>query len=90
MDYRNFVGGQWLETTDSTPNVNPSDISDILGYAAKAGVDQLDQAIDAAHQAAPGWAASTPQQRFDGLAFVGPEHQARKAELGRLLSREEG
>ncbi|GAB2209008.1 aldehyde dehydrogenase family protein [Roseibium sp. ROS1] len=90
MDYRNFVGGQWLETTDSTPNVNPSDISDILGYAAKAGVDQLDQAIDAAHQAAPGWAASTPQQRFDVLDFVGTELLARKAELGRLLSREEG
>lgn len=90
MDYRNFVGGQWLETIDSTPNVNPSDISDILGYAAKAGVDQLDQAIDAAHQAAPGWAASTPQQRFDVLDFVGTELLARKAELGRLLSREEG
>ncbi|AMN51704.1 aldehyde dehydrogenase [Labrenzia sp. CP4] len=90
MDYRNLVGGQWLETTDSTPNVNPSDISDILGYAAKAGVDQLDQAIDAAHQAAPGWAASTPQQRFDVLDFVGTELLARKAELGRLLSREEG
>lgn len=53
MDYRNFVGGQWLETSDSTPNVNPSDISDILGHAAKAGVDQLDQAVGAAHQAAP-------------------------------------
>ena len=90
MDYRNFVGGQWLETTDSTPNVNPSDISDILGYAAKAGVNQLEQAIDAAHQAAPGWAASTPQQRFDVLDFVGTELLARKAELGRLLSREEG
>ncbi len=90
MDYRNFVGGQWLETADSTPNVNPSDISDILGHAAKAGVDQLDQAIDAAHQAAPGWAASTPQQRFDVLDFVGTELLARKAELGRLLSREEG
>jgi aldehyde dehydrogenase (NAD+) len=90
MDYRNFIGGAWLETSASTPNVNPSDISDILGHAAKGGRDELDQAIDAAHQAAPGWAASTPQQRFDVLDFVGTELLARKAELGRLLSREEG
>ncbi|MHA7775423.1 aldehyde dehydrogenase family protein [Roseibium sp. M-1] len=90
MDYKNFVGGQWHETTASTPNVNPSDISDILGHAAKGGRDELDQAIEAAHHAAPGWAASTPQQRFDVLDFVGTELLARKAELGRLLSREEG
>ena len=90
MDYKNFVGGAWLETSASTPNVNPSDISDILGHAARGGRDELDRAIDAAHQAAPGWAASTPQQRFDVLDFTGTELLARKAELGRLLSREEG
>jgi len=90
MDYKNFVGGAWLETSASTPNVNPSDISDILGHAARGGRDELDQAIDAAHQAAPGWAASTPQQRFDVLDFAGTELLARRAELGRLLSREEG
>ncbi|GGB34374.1 dehydrogenase [Roseibium aquae] len=90
MDYKNFVGGHWLETPDGVPNINPSDVSDILGYAANADAAQLDQAIDAAHQAAPGWAASTPQQRFDVLDFVGTELLARKAELGRLLSREEG
>jgi len=90
MDYKNFVGGEWLETSAGTPNVNPSDISDILGHAARGGRDELDRAIEAAHKAAPGWAASTPQQRFDVLDFAGTELLARKAELGRLLSREEG
>jgi hypothetical protein len=47
----------------------------------------MDRAIAAAQSAAPGWAASTPQQRFDVLDFVGTEILARKEELGRLLSR---
>ncbi|MES0884127.1 aldehyde dehydrogenase family protein [Roseibium sp. SCP14] len=90
MDYKNLVGGSWVETSDSTPNVNPSDISDVLGHAARGDAAQLDQAIEAADRAAPSWAASTPQQRFDVLDLVGTEILARKEELGRLLSREEG
>ena len=35
-------------------------------------------------------AAATPQQRADALDFVGTELLARKDEMGRLLSREEG
>lgn len=90
MDYKNYIGGTWVETPASQPNVNPSDVSDVLGHAAKSSAELMEQAIDAAHQAAPQWAASTPQQRFDVLDFVGSEILARKEELGRLLSREEG
>jgi len=90
MDYKNFICGQWVETANSTANVNPSDTSDILGHAAQGTVADLDKAIDAAHAAAPGWAGSTPQQRFDVLDFIGTEILARKEELGTLLSREEG
>ena len=90
MEYRNYIGGEWVEAAASTPNVNPSDISDILGHAAKSGADAVQAAIDAAHAALPKWAASTPQQRFDALDFIGTEILARKDELGRLLAREEG
>ncbi len=90
MEYRNLIGGNWEKTGDSTANINPSDVSDTLGYAASGGEADLHRAIDAAHDAAPVWAASTPQQRFDVLDFIGTELLARKAELGRLLSREEG
>ena len=38
----------------------------------------------------PGLAGSTPQVRFDALDKIGTEILARKEELGRLLSREEG
>lgn len=90
MDFKNFIDGTWVATSETIANVNPSDVSDIIGHAAKADAAQMDQAIDAAHRAAPEWAASTPQQRFDLLDAVGTELLARKAELGRLLSREEG
>ena len=90
MDFKNYIGGAWHETTEAVNNINPSDISDIVGVAAKGGAGDLDQAISAAHHAAPAWGKSTPQQRFDVLDFIGSEILARKEELGRLLSREEG
>ncbi len=90
MEFRNLIGGEWTMGDDTRPNVNPSDVSDIVGQAAQAGLTDLDQAIAAASGAAPAWSASTPQQRFDVLDFIGTEILARKDELGRLLSREEG
>ncbi len=90
MDFKNYIAGAWHETTEGVNNINPSDISDLVGVAAKGGAAELDQAISAAHQAAPAWGKSTPQQRFDVLDFIGSEILARKEELGRLLSREEG
>jgi len=90
MEYKSFIGGAWDATSNSTPNINPSDTSDILGHAAVSDVADMDRAIDAAHSAGATWANSTPQQRFDVLDFIGSEILARKAELGELLSREEG
>ncbi|MCG6557304.1 aldehyde dehydrogenase family protein [Ruegeria sp. 1NDH52C] len=90
MEYRNFIGGDWVACGTGRANVNPSDVTDIIGHAAQAGEEELDAAIVAAHAAAPIWASSTPQQRFDALDFTGTELLAHKEELGRLLSREEG
>jgi acyl-CoA reductase-like NAD-dependent aldehyde dehydrogenase len=90
MEFRNFIAGRWEETSSSMANINPSDISDVVGHAAMADEADVDRAIAAARDAAPGWAASTPQQRFDVLDAVGTEILARKEALGRLLAREEG
>ncbi|WP_122072791.1 aldehyde dehydrogenase family protein [Pseudophaeobacter sp. EL27] len=90
MDYKNLIAGQWEATSEACPNVNPSDVSDVIGTAAQSDTADMDRAIDSASAAAPSWAAATPQMRFDVLDFVGSEILARKAELGQLLSREEG
>ncbi|MEM8876664.1 MAG: aldehyde dehydrogenase family protein [Pseudomonadota bacterium] len=90
MEFSNLIGGTWEQTSNGADNINPSHISDVVGIAALGSEDDVDRAIAAAQMAAPGWAASTPQQRFDILDFVGTEILVRKDELGRLLSREEG
>jgi aldehyde dehydrogenase (NAD+) len=71
-------------------DVNPSDVGDIVGRYAQGDASHIAAAVLAAKGAAPLWASSTPQQRFDVLDFVGSEMLARKEELGTLLAREEG
>jgi len=88
--HRLFVGGEWVEGASVADNRNPSDLDDVVGRYAQAGASQVADAVAAAKAAAPAWGASTPQQRFDVLDFVGSEILARKEELGRLLAREEG
>ncbi len=87
---KNFINGTWLDAPQAKDNINPSDLSDVIGVYAQADVTQIEAAVAAAKQAAPAWAASTPQQRFNVLDFIGSEILARQEELGRLLSREEG
>jgi aldehyde dehydrogenase (NAD+) len=88
--FDNLIAGEWTPGVGTRPNVNPSDTTDIIGEYAQADAAQALRAIEAAQAAAPAWAASTPQQRFDVLDAVGSELLARKDEIGRLLSREEG
>ncbi len=88
--HRNFINGEWLEGKGVRENVNPSDLSDIVGEYAQADKAQTETAIAAAKAAQPAWAAATPQVRADALEFIGTELLARKDEIGRLLSREEG
>jgi len=86
----NFIAGEWVVSNDVRQDRNPSDLSDVVGEYAYADKAQAEAAIAAAKDAFPAWSMSTPQQRFDVLDMVGTEILARKEELGRLLSREEG
>jgi acyl-CoA reductase-like NAD-dependent aldehyde dehydrogenase len=86
----NLIGGEWVDGTTTVADVNPSDLSDVVGDYAVADEVQVDLAIDAASDAAPAWAATTPAERFAVLERIGLELEARAAELGEQLSREEG
>jgi len=86
----NYIGGDWIAGPAAKDNINPSDLSDVVGEYAQAGAAEARQAIAAARTAFPAWAATTPQQRADILDSAGNEILARKAELGELLAREEG
>jgi aldehyde dehydrogenase (NAD+) len=88
--YQNLIAGEWSDSGEFNPNVNPSDVNDILGEYARADAKAAAAAIEAAVAAFPAWSVSGVQQRADILDKVGSAILARKEELGRLLSREEG
>ncbi|ROZ69601.1 aldehyde dehydrogenase family protein [Ramlibacter sp. WS9] len=89
-NFKNYINGEWVAGVAEAPNINPSDTSDVIGLYAQGNQAHAEAAIAAARSAIPRWAFSTPQQRFDVLDAVGNEILARKDEIGRLLSREEG
>ncbi len=89
-DHANFIAGDWVAGAQSGPNLNPSNLDDVIGVYAKADKHQVETAIAAAKAAAHGWARTTPQQRADILDAIGTALLARKEEIGTLLSREEG
>ena len=87
---QNFIAGEWQSGASEIENVNPSDTTDIVGLFAQASSLQLDAAIAAARHAQKAWAATGIEKRHDVLMAIGTELMARSAELGELLSREEG
>ena len=90
MLHRNLIDGSWHEGAAASRNLNPSNTDDVVGEYAQADAAQALAAVAAAKAAFPAWRVATPQVRADALDRIGTEILARKDELGRLLSREEG
>ena len=87
---QNFIGGTWVPAGATAPNVNPSNLNDVIANYARAQPAEAEAAITAAKAAFPAYSRSTPQERYEALKKISDEILARKDELGRLLSREEG
>ena len=88
--HKNFINGEWVSGASVKDNINPSDVTDIVGQYAQADAAQAQAAIAVAKAAFPAWAGTTPQQRADILETIGVELLARRDEIGTLLAREEG
>ena len=88
--YDNYIAGEWLAGPATTANRNPSNLGDVIGDYAQADAAQAHAAIAAAARAFLPWATGSIQERGNILDKIGVEILARKDELGRLLSREEG
>ncbi|MCX5519868.1 aldehyde dehydrogenase family protein [Kaistia defluvii] len=87
--HKNYIGGEWVGG-DARPNINPSNTNEVIGEYAQGTAADAKAAIDAAADAFKTWSLSGIQQRHDILKATGDEILARKEEIGRLLSREEG
>jgi aldehyde dehydrogenase (NAD+) len=88
--HQNFIGGTWIAGAGAVENISPSDASDVIGRYAQSDAAQARAAVVTAHAAQQSWQFSPVQQRFEILDQIGTELLARREELGRLLSREEG
>jgi alpha-ketoglutaric semialdehyde dehydrogenase len=88
--HKNYINGAWVEGSSISLDINPSDVSDVVGEYTQADKAQTEEAIAAAKAALPAWSMTTPQQRADALEMIGVELLARKEEIGRMLAREEG
>ena len=88
--HSHYIAGRWLASDESIENHSPSDTSDLIGRYAQATTHQLDEALDAAAEAQKTWRNSPLEERANILNAIGEEMKTRAAELGELLSREEG
>src|SRR5579872_4861453 len=87
---RNFIAGEWRESADWVEDVNPSDVSDVVGRFTQGSPSDVHDAAASARAAQAQWAASGLEARAAVLDAIGRELMARSKELGELLSREEG
>jgi aldehyde dehydrogenase (NAD+) len=90
LETRNFIAGTWRDGATVIENRNPSDLTDVIGQFAQGTAADVDEAVAAARSAQPKWWAAGIQKRHDALMAIGTELMARAAEIGALLSREEG
>ncbi|MDR7380052.1 aldehyde dehydrogenase (NAD+) [Rhodoferax ferrireducens] len=86
----NYINGAWVAGSSYAPNINPSNLADVIGEYTQGDAAQLDAAVQAAQAAFPAWSTGNVQARADALDKIGTEILARREELGTLLAREEG
>ena len=86
----NLIDGAWVAGNRYAPNLNPSDLADVVGEYTQGDEKHLDAAVAAARAAFPAWSTGSIQARADALDKIGSEILARREELGTLLAREEG
>jgi aldehyde dehydrogenase (NAD+) len=90
IETRNYIAGNWRDGAHRIENRSPSDTRDVIGEFAQGRAVDVDDAVAAARAALPQWWAAGVQRRHDVLMTIGTELMARAAEIGALLSREEG
>src|SRR5210317_1354864 len=88
--YQNYIGGTWVNGAGEVDNINPSDTRDLIGRFAQGTSADVDRAVESASVAQASWKNYGLERRQAVLQAIGEELMARSAELGELLSREEG
>ncbi|WP_100013169.1 aldehyde dehydrogenase family protein [Lentibacillus sediminis] len=86
---KNFIGGEWVETQDSTEVTNPANGKTIV-QVPLSGADAVNTAVEAAKKAQKEWALVPAPRRAEILLQVGILMKERKERLSQLLTMENG
>ena len=84
-----LIGGEWSKGSATFPVLDPATEEPIAEVADGTVSDALD-AVSAAHDALPGWAATPPRQRAEILRKAFELMTARSEQFARLMSAENG
>lgn len=90
--FKNYIAGEPVDAIsgETFDNVNPSDIGEVLGHFPRSAKADVDRAVAAAGKAFQGWKDTPPPQRAEILYQAARILAARKDELARIISRENG
>jgi len=84
-----FIAGEWRAASSVFAVRDPATLEEIAS-CADAGPDQAREAVDAASQAFPQWAAATAGERGSYLCALAEQIEEAAAEIEELLVRESG
>lgn len=84
------INGKRVETRDWAPSYNPANQKEIIGYSARASIQDAEAALNAARNAQPKWARASVDERAALFDNVGRLMTRDKASLVALLVLEAG
>jgi acyl-CoA reductase-like NAD-dependent aldehyde dehydrogenase len=87
--YTLLIDGAQVVTDDHFTVLNPAS-EDVVGYAPKASVVQLDEAVQAARKAFKVWQAVSDEERQQACMDIATKIEEHSEELARLLTQEQG
>jgi len=90
--FQNFIAGKWQNSRsgETFTSTNPAHMSEIIGRYQRSTPVDIEDAIDAATQVQPAWAAIPVPERGEILQRVALLLEQQKEELARLMTREMG
>jgi len=87
--FKLLIGGRLVDGDSQMEVLNPA-TEERLALCARASKAQLDEAVAAAKAAFPAWSAKSIEERRAAIAAMADVIQANAAELGRILTQEQG
>ncbi|MGH9803711.1 MAG: aldehyde dehydrogenase family protein, partial [Candidatus Acidiferrales bacterium] len=88
----NYVDGKWVESRSGKKLMrsNPADHNDVVGFAPLSSREEIREAIAAAKRALPAWRETPAPVRGKMVMRAAQILEARRDEIARLMTREEG